>query len=65
MNESLLSESRLLKTYNHLVEVKGLTREEAINYLAKHYEKLPGTIVEILRRVEETNSQANDILMEK
>ena len=59
------SESVLLKEYLEMVEVKGLTREAAINYLAKHYEKLPGTIVEILRRVEETNSQANDILMEK
>ena len=62
MNESLYSgeESRLLKTYNHMVEVKGLTREDAINYLAKHYEKLPGTIVELLRRVEEIpNSQYN------
>ena len=53
MNESLPSESRLLRTYNHLVEVKGFTREAAIAYLAKHYEKLPGTIVELLRRVEE------------
>ena len=60
MNESLPSESRLLKTYLHMVEVKGFTREEAINYLAKHYERLPGTIVELLRRVEEIpNSQYN------
>lgn len=55
MNETLYAgeESRLLKTYNHLVNVKGLTRDEAINILSIHYGKQFGTIVAMLRRVEE------------